>query len=109
MNMTDQVEYIAFTMDVCKKIIELQPGAKVAFLGGSVSPKELHKLGFTGIDYRYSVLNQNKNWITEAQDLGMTVNAWTVNSESDLRGFIFEGVDFITTDEPELALKLTNQ
>lgn len=109
MNMTDQVEYIAFTMDVCKKIIELQPGAKVAFLGGSVSPKELHKLGFTGIDYRYSVLNQNKNWITEAQDLGMTVNVWTVNSESDLRGFIFEGVDFITTDEPELALKLTNQ
>ncbi len=37
-NMTDQVEYIAFSIDVCKKVVELQPCAIVAYLMGDRSP-----------------------------------------------------------------------
>lgn len=105
-NMTDQVEYIAFSIDVCKKVVELQPGAIVAYLMGDRSPQELFNMGIKGIDYNISAIRNHKSWITEAHDLGMTVNVWTVNSESDLQEVIDYGVDYITTDEPVLAKQM---
>ncbi|MDR2627933.1 MAG: T9SS type A sorting domain-containing protein, partial [Dysgonamonadaceae bacterium] len=106
-NMTEQVEYIAFSLDVCKEIVRLQPGAKVAYLNGDRTPSELHALQITGIDYTTSVLRNHPNWIREAHELGMTVNVWTVNSEADMREMIQAGVDYITTDKPVLGKSLT--
>ncbi|MCH5219171.1 MAG: endonuclease/exonuclease/phosphatase family protein [Muribaculaceae bacterium] len=39
----------------------------------------------------------------------MPVNIWTVNSEGDIRYSIEQGVDFITTNDPELAQKLIEE
>ncbi len=108
-NMIDQVEYIAFSLDVCKEILRLQPNAIVAYLGGNFSPKTLFDFGIKGIDYNISVIRNNKSWITESHDLGMTVNVWTVNSKNDLQEMIDLGVDFITTDEPVLAKQLVEK
>ena len=108
-NLTAQVEYIAFSIDVCKKLLELQPTAIVAYLNGNMSPQALLNLGIKGIDYNLATIRKNQNWITEAQDLGMTVNVWTVNSESDLQEVIDYGVDFITTDEPVVAKQLVEK
>ena len=105
-NMTDQVEYIAFSLDVCKEIVRLQPTAIVAYLSGNLAPKALYDLGIKGIDYNISAIRSNQSWISEAHDLGMTVNVWTVNSKNDLQEMIDLGVDFITTDEPVLAKQL---
>ena len=105
-NMTDQVEYISFSIDVCKKLLQLQPTAIVAYLNGNMTPQALYNLGIKGIDYNLGTIRNNKKWITEAQDLGMTVNVWTVNSKNDLQEVIDYGVDFITTDEPVLAKQL---
>ena len=33
-------------------------------------------------------------------DLGMKVNVWTVNKESEMKQLIDMKVDFITTDQP---------
>ncbi len=63
-------------------------------------------MGIKGIDYNISAIRNHKSWITEAHDLGMTVNVWTVNSESDLQEVIDYGVDYITTDEPVLAKQM---
>ncbi len=108
-NMTDQVEYISFSLDVCKEIIRLQPNAIVAYLSGNLTPKALYDMDIVGIDYNISAIRNNLGWITEAHDLGMTVNVWTVNSESDLQEMIDLGVDFITTDEPVLAKQLVGR
>lgn len=105
-NMIDQVEYIAFSLDVCKELLRLQPNALVAYLNGNIAPKGLYDMGIIGIDYNISVIRNNLGWISEAHDLGMTVNVWTVNSENDLQEMIDLGVDFITTDEPVLAKQL---
>lgn len=105
-DMTDQVEYIAFSLDVCKEILRLQPTAIVAYLSGDLAPQALFDLGIAGIDYNLGVIRNNKPWITQAQDLGMTVNVWTVNSENDLQEVIDYGVDFITTDEPAIAKQM---
>ena len=42
----------------------------------------------------------------EAHDLGMSVNAWTVNGKEDIEKMRDLGLDQITTNEPALARKL---
>ena len=91
------------------KAIEMDPNANVAYLTGDKTPAELKEAGFFGFDYNINLLKKNPQWIKEAQDLGLTVNAWTVNSEEDLNWFLDQNPDFITTDEPELLFKLIEE
>ncbi|MDR3260449.1 MAG: hypothetical protein LBT78_01290 [Tannerella sp.] len=104
--MTAQVEYIAFDFNICKKLVELQPDATVAYLNGDKTPQAVKDAGIKGIDYTYSVLIAHPEWITQSHQLGMTVNIWTVNSESDLIKAINLDVDYITTDNPVVAKQL---
>ena len=60
-------------------------------------------MGCTGIDYPFAKLKKKKNWIKQAQKLGLTVNVWTVNKDQDIRWCIQNGVDIITTDDPQLV------
>jgi glycerophosphoryl diester phosphodiesterase len=46
------------------------------------------------------------DWVKAAHDLGMSVNAWTVNEEDDINKMIELGVDAITTNEPLLVRSL---
>lgn len=103
--MADRVEYISFNMDVCKELIRLDSHAKVAYLRGNVSPEELHKLRFTGLDYHYSAFRQHPEWIRQAHELGLTVNAWTVDEPATIQEMSEAGVDFITTNNPIEAMQ----
>ncbi len=103
-----QTEYISFSMNICKELLRLDPEAEVAYLNGDLSPAELKKMNIGGIDYHYTVLQKNKNWIDEAHEAGMTVNVWTVNDEATMREMAEAGVDFITTDKPTTAQKIVS-
>lgn len=96
----NQVEYISFSMNICKEIIRINPKAQVAYLRGDLSPQEIKNIGLTGIDYNYKVFQTKKNWISEAKQLGLTVNIWTVNDPVIMKELIDQQVDFITTDKP---------
>ncbi len=102
-----QTEYISFSLNVCKELVRLDPKAEVAYLNGDMAPKELKTLKISGIDYNLKVLQKNKQWIDEAHQTGMTVNVWTVNNEADMREMIAAGVDYLTTDKPAEAKKLS--
>lgn len=105
-----KVEYIAFSIDIAKEIIRLDPKAKVHYLNGELSPKELKQMGFAGLDYHINVYKKNPDWIDEAHKLGLKVNVWSVNDDETMRFFIEKGADYITTDEPEqLQLLLINR
>jgi len=109
LNLENQVDYITFDFEAGKLIAELNPKANVAYLEGDKSPREAKKAGFNGLDYHFSVYRKNPKWIKKAQKLGMTINAWTVNEEAEMRWFIDQKADFITTNEPEILLKLLQQ
>lgn len=100
------VDYITFSFEGGLKAIETDPKANVAYLNGEKSPAELMEAGFFGFDYHISVLRKNPEWIKEAKEIGLTVNSWTVNKEEDMEWLLEMGTDFITTDEPELLLKI---
>lgn len=98
----DRVDYIAFSEIVCKELIKVNPRHRVAYLSGNKSPKELKAEGYWGLDYNHKVLKENPGWIKEAKELGLTTNVWTVNDAEGMQYFISQGVDYITTDNPQL-------
>lgn len=106
LNAKKWVDYISFDYDMLKKIIELDPKAHVQYLKGEIDPDQLLKDKMSGLDYHHSVFKKNPTWIEMAKKNKLVSNVWTVNSEEDFKYFLNQKVDLITTDEPELLLKL---
>lgn len=101
-----RTDYIAFSMNVCKELKRRAPHATIVYLNGDVSPQDLKEIGLSGLDYNHKVLKEHPEWIQQAKDLGLTTNVWTVNDPKDMKWFIDQGVDFITTDNPLALQKL---
>jgi glycerophosphoryl diester phosphodiesterase len=74
-----------------------------------MEPAALHDLGINGIDYHFSVFDEHPDWVEQAHQLGMIVNVWTVDKETDILRMLKLGVDQITTNEPELAQRLIKE
>lgn len=60
----------------------------------------------SGIDYSYYAYRQDKNLLQKAKEKGLLTNVWTVNNAEELFLYYQLGFDYITTDEPELLLKI---
>lgn len=104
--MEDQVEIISFDLYVCQEYAQKMPEIPCAYLGGRLSPAKLHEMGISGLDYHYSQFFDHPEWIEEAHELGMTVNVWTVDKPEMAAKLVKMGVDFITTNDPELMRKV---
>lgn len=100
------VDYISFDYDVCTEVMKLAPYAKVAYLKGDKTPAELAADKFFGLDYNYTVIQKNPQWVVDAQVNKLTINVWTVNDRSIMEELLKKNVDFITTNEPELLLSI---
>ena len=97
--------YISFSVDILKRIAEKKPTAKTQYLDGSKSPESLKDLGITGLDYIIYKLKNKSQFIKEAKDLGITLNAWTANSTGNIDWLLANKFDYITTNEPELVFQ----
>jgi len=104
MNARDWIIYISFDYDILKKILQLDQSAKTMYLGGNMSPAELKDDGIWGADYNQKVFENKPNLINEAHQNQIAVNVWTVNDFMKMDYFLDQGIDFITTDEPEVLL-----
>ncbi len=105
----DRTDYITFNLDAGKEFIRLLPQANVYYLNGDLSPKELKALGFTGLDYHYSVMQKHPEWFAEAKELGLLINVWTVNDPVLMEEMVTKGADYLTTDKPVEALQIVTQ
>lgn len=110
MGLEARIEYITFSRDAFADFQKLAPkGTPVYYLSGDYIPEQTAAIGAAGIDYNLSKLKKNPDWIKRAHDLGQKVNVWTVNKTTDLQWCIDNGVDFITTNDPEQALRMVGQ
>lgn len=100
------VDYITFDYRGLKKIREKDQTAHIAFLEHGVELDLLKLDGINGIDYHSSLYDRLERLHERCVILGLTTNVWTVNAEAEMNRFLDLGVDFITTDEPEMLLKL---
>lgn len=109
MKMQGDVEYISFNYEVLKRIRKLDPTARTLYLWeGKKRMEDLINDGISGIDYSYYAYRQDKDLIGKAKRLGLLTNVWTVNTAEDLLLYYQQDIDYITTDEPELLLKIIN-
>ena len=103
------VEYISFSYDALKRVHKLDPMAKTAYLSGDKTVNEVKADNITGIDYSFYSYISDSNLVHSANNLGLTTNVWTVNTENELKTYLDRGVDYITTDEPELLLQIIKE
>ncbi len=101
-----RVIFISFSHHMCEVLSQRLPEFTVQYLEGDKTPAEVKEAGINGIDYHRNTLIENPDWVKEAHELGMTVNAWTVNKEEDMRKILALEVDQLTTDNPLDARKL---
>lgn len=108
--MEANVEYIADHPWTCFQLAKYAAKeSKIHYLGGNYDPAYVKAMGCSGIDYQFDKLKKKKEWIKQAHKLGLTVNVWTVNREDQIRWCIQNGVDFITTDDPDLAKRVIKE
>ncbi len=101
-----RIIYISFTYDMLLHLRQLDPKAKLQYLNGEKSPAELKKDGIDGMDYHFTVFQKNPQWIKEARELGIVLNAWTVNDKALMEWLLKEGFEYITTNEPEILFAI---
>ncbi len=103
MGLQDKVEYIAFSLNLCREIVRLDPEAHVAYLNGDKDPQTLYNFGIMGLDYTAKSYRNNPTWVSEAHALGMTTNVWTINNKDEMIEMSNLDIDYITTNAPETA------
>ncbi len=99
--------FISSSFHACQEFVRLMPENDVQFLGGKMTPREVLDGGVPSIDYHYSQFMLHPEWVKQAHELGMNVNTWTVDDPKSIEMVIGYGVDFVTTDIPEIALGIT--
>ncbi len=103
----DRTDIIVFSLNAAMTFKKLFPaGVKIFYLDGDLTPKKIKKLGLAGIDYSVKVLRKHPEWVEDAHKRGLEVNVWTANTEEDMKYFIDLGVDYITTDHPDVLVKM---
>jgi len=100
-----RIVYISFDYNMCLHLLKRIPKAHVQYLNGDKTPDQLKEAGIRGMDYNFSVFKKHPEWITRAKELGIVLNVWTVNDLTMMQGFLDQGFDLITTNEPEEGLK----
>ena len=104
-----RVMFISFSLHMCEVLAKELPEFSVQFLGSSKSPDELAKRGINGVDYNHAVYGIHKKWYRKARSHKMSVNAWTVNKEKDMKTMYQLGVDQITTNFPLVARRVLEE
>lgn len=102
----DKVEYIAFSLTLCKEIVAKDPTAHVAYLNGDKSPAELKAVGIMGLDYTADTYRNHPTWASQSAANGMTTNVWTINDTATMAEMTNCGINYVTTDKPEEALRV---
>lgn len=105
--MMKRTYFISFSQNVCQQLAQKKVKRPIQFLWGQKwTPEEAKENGCTGCDYAYGVWAENPTYMDRCRNLGMEINIWTLGSERGIIESINNGVDFMTTDTPELAQEL---
>lgn len=102
----NRIAFISFGRYICQKIAAEHPQFINQFLSGKVAPSVMAEEKINGIDYHYSNFQLWPDFVAQAHQLGMSVNAWTVDKEKPVREMIDLGVDAITTNKPLMVREL---
>ncbi len=112
--LTDRARVMAFEWDTVERLRALSPTVRLTGLlnhrgvdrlgGVPVAVERLAKLGANDLGLERTLLSPEA--VAAARAAGLTIGVWTVNEPDELRAALAAGVDYVTTDRPDLALRL---
>lgn len=105
---------MAFEWDTLERLRALSPTVRLTGLlsqrdaerlgGVRVAAERLQALGANDLGIERTLLAPDA--VAVARAAGLTIGVWTVNEPGELRAALASGVDYVTTDRPDLALQL---
>ena len=112
--MTERTRVMAFDWAILERLRALSPTVR---LTGLLAHQGVERLGgVEGVASRIRALGGNDlgiertllspDAVRAAHQAGLTIGVWTVNDGEGLRRALAGGVDYVTTDQPDLALRL---
>ena len=101
----DRVEYISFGLSAGRYVRKADPTAVFSYLS-TVDPSVLVANDLQGADFGYTAFTGNPNLVKTCDNLGLYTNGWTANDRSAIIRLNEVGVDFITTDYPDIAQRI---
>jgi glycerophosphoryl diester phosphodiesterase len=96
-----RIVYISFSKDILSWIKEKQPTATVLYLESDLSIDAVVQNKFDGINLHYTSFKNNNQLSATAKNAGLKIGSWTVNELSDLAILQAQGVEWITTNQPQ--------
>ena len=96
-----RIVYISFSKDILLWIKEQQAKATVLYLESDLTIDAVVKNQFDGINLHYTSFKNNIELSETAKKAGLKIGSWTVNELSDLKILIEQGVEWITTNQPQ--------
>jgi len=101
LNIEKRIVYISFSKDILSWIKEKQPKATVLYLESDLTIEAVVQNKFDGINLHYTSFKMNSQLSANAKKAGLKIGSWTVNELSDLVILQEQGVEWITTNQPQ--------
>jgi len=112
--MTDRTYVMAFDWAILERLRALSSTVRLtgllayqgaAWLGGvEAIASRIRALGGNDLGIERTLLSPEA--VRAAHQAGLTIGVWTVNDTEALRHALSAGVDYVTTDQPDVALRL---
>jgi len=96
-----RIVYISFSKDILTWIKEKQPKATVLYLESDMAIDAVVQNNFDGINLHYTSFKMNNQLSANGKKAGLKIGSWTVNELSDLAILKEQGVEWITTNQPQ--------
>lgn len=105
-NMESHVVIGSFNIEYIINTRKISPAVSTAFISGKLpeNPDVLVKNGIPIVDVEYHQLRGGR--IKEFLSRGISLAAWTVDDENDMKEFVNTDVSFITTNRPDILKKI---
>ena len=101
LNIEKRIVYISFSKDILLWIKEKRPKATVLYLESDMTIDAVVQNKFDGINLHYTSFKMNSQLSATAKNAGLKIGSWTVNELSDLAILQEQGVEWITTNQPQ--------
>jgi glycerophosphoryl diester phosphodiesterase len=96
-----RIVYISFSKDILLWIKQKHPKATVLYLESDLTIDAVAQNKFDGINFHYTSFKMNSQLSENAKKAGLKIGSWTVNELSDLAFLQQQGVEWITTNQPQ--------
>ena len=112
--LADRTTVMAFDWTILERLRALSPSVRLTGLlsrqgaervgGVGAAAPRLRALGVNDLGIEHTLLTPEA--VRVAHDGGLSIGVWTVNEPEELRRALAAGVDYVTTDQPDVALRL---